>query len=60
MPAHTRVTKEALQALFARAAAKRAERGAFLETLRTILRRHLIDEPGDLLRLERRLRPRDT
>jgi hypothetical protein len=60
MPAPTRLTKEALQTLFARAAARRAERGAFLETLRMILRTGLIDEAGDLLRLERRLKPRHT
>jgi hypothetical protein len=58
MTAPTRLTKEALQALFARAAARRAERRVFLETLRTILRTHLLDV-GDLLRPERRLRPRE-
>jgi len=52
--------KEALQALFARAAARRAERRVFLQTLRTILREHLIPEPQLLLSLDRRLSPRDA
>jgi hypothetical protein len=53
-------TRAALQAVFARAAARRAERRVFLQTLRTILRTRLIDEPAELLRPERRLRPRDA
>jgi len=60
MSTRSHPTKAALQALFARAAARRAERRVFLETLRAILRARLIDEPGELLRLERRLRPRDA
>ena len=45
---------EALQALFARAAARRAERGVFLRTLREILTRCAALEPLLLLRRERR------
>jgi hypothetical protein len=54
------LSTEALQALFARAAARRAERRVFLQTIRTILRERLIAEPLLLLRPERRLRPRDA
>jgi hypothetical protein len=60
MATRSRPTKAALQALFARAAARRAERRVFLQTLRAILRTRLIDEPVELLRLERRLKPRDA
>jgi hypothetical protein len=52
---------EALQALFARAAARRAERRVFLRTLREILtRRRATLEPLLLLRRERRRAAREA
>jgi hypothetical protein len=60
MSARSRATKEAIQALFARAAARRAERRVFLQTLRTILKSGIDEHWELLLRPERRLRPRDA
>ena len=51
---------EALQALFARAAARRAERGVFLRTLHEILTRRATLEPLLLLRRERRRAAREA
>jgi len=47
-------TGQALQALFARAAVRRAERGVFLRTLREILTRRVTFEPLLLQRREQR------
>jgi hypothetical protein len=51
---------ETLQALFARAAARRAERSVFVQTLREILTRRLTLEPMLLLRIDRRRTPREA
>jgi hypothetical protein len=60
MSKRSHLSKDALQALFARAAARRAERRLFVQTLRKILRKLLIAEPLVLLSPERRLTPRDA
>jgi hypothetical protein len=52
--------RDALQALFARAAARRAERRVFLRTLREILTRRTTSEPLLRLRRERRRASRET
>jgi hypothetical protein len=52
--------RERLQALFARAAARRAERRVFVQTLREILARRLTLEPMLLLRIDRRRTPREA
>jgi len=51
-------TRRTLQAIFARAAARRAERRAFVETLREILTRRLAP-PMLLIKEDRRRTPRD-
>lgn len=53
-------TRESLQALFARAAGRRAERRVFVETLRRILERRLTLEPLLVLKLDRRRTPREA
>ena len=53
-------TRESLQALFARAAARRAERRIFVATLRRILERRLTVEPVLLVKLDRRRTPREA
>jgi cob(I)alamin adenosyltransferase len=53
-------TRESLQALFARAAARRAERRVFVATLRRILERRLTVVPLLLLKLDRRRTPREA
>ena len=51
-------TRRTLQRIFARAAARRAERRVFIETLREILTRHL-SAPMLLIRDDRRRTPRE-
>jgi hypothetical protein len=51
---------EALQELFVRASARRAERRLFDETLRKILEQRLLAQPLLLLRIDRRLVARET
>jgi hypothetical protein len=53
-------TRESLQALFARAAVRRAERRVFVATLRRILERRLTAEPLLLVKLDRRRTPREA
>jgi hypothetical protein len=53
-------TRRALQALFARAAARRAERSVFVRTLREILSRRMTLGSVLLLKQDRRRTPRDT
>jgi hypothetical protein len=53
-------TRETLQALFARAAGRRAERRVFIDTLRKILDRRLALEPMLVLKLDRRRTPREA
>lgn len=53
-------SRKTLQALFARAAARRAERGVFVETVRKILTRRVRLEPMLLLNLDRRRTPREA
>jgi hypothetical protein len=53
-------TRESLQALFARAAGRRAERRVFVDTLRRILERRLTLEPLLVLKLDRRRTPREA
>ena len=55
----TLATRRALQALFARASARRAERSVFVRTLREILSHRVALEPMLLLKQDRRRRPRD-
>ena len=50
-------TRQTLQAIFARAAARRAERRVFIETLREILTRRLA-QPMLLVKEDRRRTPR--
>jgi len=59
-PSRSSPTRKALQALFARAAARRAERRVFVQTLRRILNRRVTLEPMLLLRLDRRRAPREA
>jgi hypothetical protein len=54
------VTRTALQELFARASARRAERRRFIQTLREIVERRLVVQPLLLLKIERRRVPRDA
>ena len=51
---------EALQELFVRASARRAERRRFVETLRKILEQRLLAQPLLLLGIDRRLVARET
>jgi hypothetical protein len=60
VPRRSHLSREALQALFARAAARRADRRVFVQTLRTILRERLIDTSQLLQRLDSRLIPREA
>jgi hypothetical protein len=53
------LNREALQALFARAAARRAERRVFVETLRDVVRR-ATPEPLRLCKVDLRRTPRET
>jgi hypothetical protein len=53
-------TRKALQELFARASARRAERRRFIQTLREIVERRLAAQPLLLLRIDRRRVPRDA
>ena len=53
-------SRKALQELFVRASARRAERRRFVETLRKILEQRLLAQPLLLLRIERRLVTRET
>jgi len=52
-------TRQTLQAIFARAAARRANRRAFIETLREILSRRLT-QPMLLIKEDRRRTPREA
>jgi hypothetical protein len=54
------LTRKALQELFARASARRAERRRFIQALREILERRLEQQPLLLLRIDRRSVPRDA
>ena len=51
--------RQALQAIFARASARSAERRAFVRTLREILDHRLTLEPMLLLKQDRRQSPRE-
>jgi hypothetical protein len=53
------LTREELQAIFARASVRRTERRAFVETMRKIISLRGRLEPLLVLRLERRLVPRE-
>jgi hypothetical protein len=53
-------TRKTLQALFARAAGRRAERRVFVATLRQILERRLKLEPLLVVKLDRRRTPREA
>jgi hypothetical protein len=52
------MSREALQELFARASARRAERRRFVETLRKVLAQRGAAEPMLLQRIDRRAKPR--
>jgi len=52
-------TRQTLQAIFARAAARRANRRVFIETLREVLSRRLM-QPMLLIREDRRRAPREA
>ena len=54
------LTRKALQELFARASARRAERRRFIQTLREILERRFDQQPLLLLKIDRRRVPRDA
>jgi hypothetical protein len=58
MSRHSHLPKEALQALFARASVRRAERRVLLQTLREIVRRRFKAEPLLLPIPDRRVSPR--
>ena len=53
-------TRQDLQALFARAAARRAERSVFVRTLRDVLSRRGTLESTLLMKQDRRRTPRDA
>jgi hypothetical protein len=53
-------SRQALQDLFARASARRAERRRFIETLRQIVEQHLTPETLPVLKLDRRQVPREA